>query len=242
MPALVGHRPEIALTRDRRAVHQINVVFPGARVSPQDIGLAIPVKVPHPRHLPVGVGHRPEVALGALDRQTIHRIEIVLPRSRVPPQDVGFAVAIEVPHPGDLPVLIGNGTDEAFSGLDRRAVHEVDVVLPRSRVPPQDVGLAVAVKVPHTHYLPVLVGHRADVAFCAQDRGAIHEVEVVLPGGSVAPHDVGLAVAVEIAGDVLRLRIRIGIEASSQGVTSRQCGPECQKRKHCFMLVHSISQ
>ena len=52
---------------------------------------------------------------------------------------------------------------------------------------PQDVGLAVAVEVPHRSDLPVLVGHRADKAFRRLDRQPIHQIDVVLTGGDIPP-------------------------------------------------------
>jgi len=59
---------------------------------------------------------------------------------------------------------------------------------------------AVAVEIADSRHLPVQIRQRADEAF-GNDRLAVsaHEIDVVLPVGLVAPQDVGLAVAVEIA-------------------------------------------
>src|SRR5437773_4025971 len=128
----------------------------------------------------------------------MHQPDVVLARHGVAPQDVGLAVAIEVADPLHLPGLVAHSVDRTRPG-DRETVHQVDVVLAGRGVAPQEVGLAVAVEVADPLHLPA--------------RGRIHEVDgtlgggaqpirqpdVVLAGRGVAPQDVGLAVAVEVA-------------------------------------------
>src|SRR5687767_1525411 len=101
--------------------------------------------------------------------------------------------------PDDRPVARQYTPHVAFGRLDRGAVHQVDVVVAGGGVAPQDIALAVAVVVAHRHDLPVEIRDRAYVALARLDRGAVHRVEVVLAAARVAPHDVSLAVAIEIA-------------------------------------------
>src|SRR2546430_3753945 len=56
------------------------------------------------------------------------------------------------------------------------AVHQVDLVLARRGVAPQDVGLAVAVEIPDPLHLPGLIVHDVDQALCG-DRPAVRSEE-----------------------------------------------------------------
>ena len=113
-------------------------------------------------------------------------------------KDVVAPVAVEVAHSGYDPVQVGHRADETLAWLDRLAIHEVDVVLSRARVAPQDVGLAVAVEVADARDFPALIGHRAQIALASPDRGAVHRIEIVLPRSVVTPQDVRTAVAIEV--------------------------------------------
>src|SRR5207245_4940820 len=99
-----------------RSVHGIDVVLPRARVAPQDVALPVAVEVRDADHFPVEIGDAAQVALGRLDRESVHRIEVVLAGDCMSPQDVILAVAVEVADPCDLPVLVGYGPDEALGG------------------------------------------------------------------------------------------------------------------------------
>src|SRR5262249_53086 len=134
--------------------------------------------------------HGTDEAFAWLDRGPVHRVDVVLPGAGVAPEDVRLAVAVVVAGRHDLPVQIGHGAQEPFAWFDRGAGHRVDVVLPGRAVAPQDVGHAVAVEVAHTGNLPVLVGHRPQEPFARLDRQPVDRIEVVLPGGVVAPQDV----------------------------------------------------
>jgi hypothetical protein len=125
--------------------------------------------------LPTLVGHGAQESFGGLDGQTVHRIEVVLPRSLVAPQDVGLAVAIEIARSRDAPILIGDGSNVSLA-QDRGAVHQVNVVLAAACVPPEDVALAVAIEVAGADDLPVRITHHAQVSFCAKNRRAVHRI------------------------------------------------------------------
>src|SRR5258707_3472429 len=62
-------------------------------------------------------------------------------------------------------------------GRDRAAVHEVDSILARAAVAPQDVGLAVAVEVADAGDVPVEVRYRPDIR-SAHELAARHLVSM----------------------------------------------------------------
>src|SRR4051812_38556793 len=64
---------------------------------------------------------------------------------------------------------------------------------------PNDVGVAVAIEVGHPLDLPGSVRHGPYVSLCRLDGRAIHEIQIVPTGNSVAPEDIGFTVAVEVA-------------------------------------------
>src|SRR5438093_434025 len=57
---------------------------------------------------------------------------------------------------------------------EHRTVHLPDIRLARGRVAPQHVGLAIAVKIPHTLDLPGQIAHRARQA-APRDGPAVHQ-------------------------------------------------------------------
>src|SRR6185436_15704010 len=80
-----------------------------------------------------------------------------------------------------------------------------------------NVVAAVAVEVADAGDLPVRIRHGAHEAL-RTNRGAVHEVHVVLPRGGVAPQDVCLAVAVEVADtDDLPVEVRDGAHKAFSG-------------------------
>src|SRR6516162_6779273 len=126
------------------------------------------------------------------------------------PQDVGLAVVAEVAGARARPT--GGNMLPADRGQDGTATHLPDYHRPvgacRSAgvgAAPQDVGLAVAVEVVGADDRPTGGNHL--VADVGQDRTAAHFPDRYLAVGAVrhrpvgaAPQDVGLAVAVEVAG------------------------------------------
>src|SRR5205814_1209865 len=79
--------------------------------------LAIADEVRHAPDLPIQVRHPPQIALRH-DRGHIHQVDVVLPRSRVPPKDVCLSIAVKVSGSDDLPVLVGHGAQVALSRFD----------------------------------------------------------------------------------------------------------------------------
>src|SRR5439155_26898623 len=96
LPALIRHCATIPLRHDRRTIHEVEVVLPGARVSPQDVGLAIAVEVADACDLPVQIGHRAQIPLACEYLRAVHRVEVVLAGRSIAPQDVGPEVGVEV--------------------------------------------------------------------------------------------------------------------------------------------------
>src|SRR6266516_4511730 len=80
----------------------------------------------------------------------------------------------------------------------RGAVHEPDCVLAGRAVTPQNVRLAVSVKVSDSRDAPVEVPHGREEP-AARHGGAVHEPDRVLAGRAVAPQDVGLAISVKVS-------------------------------------------
>src|SRR5437773_5705434 len=120
--------------------------------------LPSPSKSPTPFTCQAEIGHGTNEPLARLDGHPIHRIELVLAARAVSPQDVRFAVAVEVSYADDAPSRVGNRPQIALRCFDREPIHQIEVVLPRDRIPPQDVVLAIAIEVAYAHDLPALIG------------------------------------------------------------------------------------
>src|SRR5204863_1734095 len=130
--------------------------------------------------------------------QPVHQSDVVLASRGVAPQYVGLAVTIEVADPLHLPSLVAQRVDRTRPG-DRETVHQVDVVLAGRDVAPQDVGPAVAVEVADPLHLPARGRiHKVDGTLGGGAQ-PVHQPDVVLASRGVAPQDVGLAVAIEVA-------------------------------------------
>src|SRR5438876_270488 len=112
-------------------------------------------------HHPVADGHSSHVALSGFDRQAIHRVDVVLAAHGVPPKHVALAIAVIVAYRCDLPVQISHRAQIPFRRFDGRPVHWIEIVLAGARLPPQDVGLAIAVDIADSGHVPTLIGHGA---------------------------------------------------------------------------------
>src|SRR6267142_7142422 len=82
-----------------------------------------------PLHLPVLVRDGAQVAFGGLDGGAVQRIEVVLSRGHVSPQEVALRVAVVIAKRRNLPIEIAHGTQVPFTGLDRPALHWIHIVL-----------------------------------------------------------------------------------------------------------------
>ncbi len=121
--------------------------------------------------------------------------DLVGPCRRVTPQDVRFAIAVEVTDSGDFPAN-GGLAGQQHPGGSIGAV--VEVVLAGCAVSPQDVGFAVALEVSDACDLPGLVGLSGD---CLHGGAVGAFPDGVGACGDVSPQDVALAVAVKVAGE-----------------------------------------
>src|SRR5437762_2028000 len=100
---------------------------------------------------PVARGGKPGEA-AARDRRAVHLPDRDV-AARIPPQDVRFAVAVEIAGADDVPVSrIGKPGEAGTRNL--RAVHLPDRDV-AAGVPPQDVGFAVAVEIGGADDVPV---------------------------------------------------------------------------------------
>src|SRR5439155_22840511 len=141
-------------------------------IAPQQVAPAVAVIVTACGDLPSEIGDSSHVTLSRLDRRPIHRIEIVLAARAVSPDDVRLAVAVEVADAFHLPGEIRHRAQIALARLDRPAIHRIQVVLAGDAVPPQDIGLPIAVEVSHAYDLPARVGHVPEIALGWLDRKA----------------------------------------------------------------------
>ena len=107
---------------------------------------------------------------------------------------------------------------------NRGPVHQPDVDLAAGAVPPQDVGIAVAIEVADALNDPV----RGDVAdaTAARDRRPVHQPEIQLAGAAVPPQNVGFAVAIEVATPAMSTQ-----EKRSRG--SRRWSSWCRSSARC---------
>src|SRR5882672_2957972 len=198
-PVEIRYRSEVgSAARNRGAVHEPDRVRAGCVVVPQDVGLAIPVKVADPYDAPVEVPYRTD-NMPAQNRSAVHEPDRDLAGGAVAPQDVGLAVPIEVADSRDAPVEIRCRSEVGSATRNRGAVHEPDRVRAGYVVVPQDVGLAISVEVADSRDAPVEIRYRSEVGSATRNRGAVHEPDRVRAGRVVMPQDVGLAVPVEIA-------------------------------------------
>src|SRR5882672_6251384 len=220
-PVEIRFRSEHRAARNRGAIHEPDYVLAGGAVAPQDVGLAVPVEVADPRDAPVEIRYRGEVGGAARNRGAVHEPDRVRAGCVVVPQDVGLAVPIEVADSRDAPVEIRCRSEVGSATRNRGAVHEPDRVRAGYVVVPQDVGLAISVKVADPYDAPVEIRYRTEDGL-AQNRGAVHEPDRDLAGGAVAPQDVGLAVSIEVADSrdapvEIRYRSEVGSATRNRG-------------------------
>ena len=78
------------------------------------------------------------------------------------------------------------------------AAHEPNVAVPRERVGPKDVRLAVVVEVSNARYLVVRGQRRSQDGGAALQAGAVHVPDDQGARTRVLPQDVGLAIGVEV--------------------------------------------
>src|SRR5579872_2466452 len=129
----------------------------------------------------------------------VGEIDLDVAAAAVAPEDVSLAVAVEVadalnaPAGGDDPDILAGEAGEPGAGVGQVEFHiAVDVA-------PEDVGLAVVVEIADLLDRPAGRDHAEVLAREASEPGAgVGEVELNV-AVAVAPEDVGLAVAVEVA-------------------------------------------
>src|SRR5262245_1458746 len=119
-----------------------------------------------------------------------------LSRARVEPEDVAFAVAVEIASFGNRPgARRRTGRTTADHG---GAIEKPDHCCPRGAAEPEDVARPVAVEVAGAGHRPR--ASRRTGRTTADHRGAIKQPDHRLAGAGVVPEDVGPTVAVEVAG------------------------------------------
>src|SRR5882672_3732176 len=219
-PVEIRFRSEHRAARNRGAIHEPDYVLAGGAVAPQDVGLAVPVEVADPRDAPVEIPYRTD-NMPAQNRSAVHEPDRDLAGGAVAPQDVGLAVPIEVADSRDAPVEIRCRSEVGSATRNRGVIHEPDRVRAGYVVVPQDVGLAISVKVADPYDAPVEIRYRTEDGL-AQNRGAVHEPDRDLAGGAVAPQDVGLAVSIEVADSrdapvEIRYRSEVGSATRNRG-------------------------
>src|SRR5579864_5478072 len=131
-------------------------------------------------------------------RSAVHEPDRVRAGPAIAPQNVGFAVSIEVADPCNAPGEVRYRSEYSAARNLGGAVHKPDRVIAGRVVVPQDVGLAVCVEVADPRDTPVKIRHRGGSG-TARDRSPVHEPDRVIAGRAVVPQDVRLAVSVEVA-------------------------------------------
>jgi len=85
-----------ALARNPGPVHEPDVNFPTGVVLPEDIGFAIVIEIANAHNVPTGRRrHRSRASL-ARDGQPVHQPDVDFAGGTVLPQNIGFAIAIEI--------------------------------------------------------------------------------------------------------------------------------------------------
>src|SRR5579863_2724572 len=210
MPARPGIGAHGPAADHVRSVHLPDRGLPGARVLEQDVRVTVVVEVAGSDRLPARPGvdaDRP----AANHAGPVHFPDRALAAARILEQDVGMAVAVEIAGPDRVPAWTRvRGKDRAAAGNLRGPVHFPDRDLPGARIPPQDVGEAVAVEVAGPDRMPA--GSRNGAHGPAADHiGPVHFPDRGLAVARVLQKDVGMPVAIEVAGsDVGPAGPRIG--------------------------------
>ena len=185
---------------DGRPVHEPHRHIPRLRVAPDQIGFAIAVEiadaddVPRQRHAGRHEGHLRHSG-------AVHQPEGHIPRLRVAPDQIGFAVAIDVADPHDLPRERHTGRDDRSC---RRccAVHQPDGHVPRQRVAPHQIAGAVAIDVADANNVPRqrdAARHHGTLFQRGAAEHVVHQPDRHVAGLRLTPHQIGFAVAIDVA-------------------------------------------
>src|ERR1019366_1864044 len=120
---------------------------------PQDVGVAVPVKVADSLYAITGAWG--SGATLAQNCGTAHEPDPGLSRCAVLPQDIGLAISVEIADALNAPLADGAaGAARAAAARYRGPVHEPDPSLPCRRVFPQNVCLAIPIEVADTENAP----------------------------------------------------------------------------------------
>ena len=104
----------ISLTGGREAnpshIHPVHVpddILTGRAIPPDQVGIAVTVKIAYPGYLPVDIAHRGEIGPSG-HIHPVHVPDRHSHRSWYSSRPVGIAVTVKIAHPGYLPVDIAH--------------------------------------------------------------------------------------------------------------------------------------
>ena len=82
----------------------------------------------------------------------VHGPDTIIAGIRIPPQDVGFPVSVEVTYASDVPNGVGSADEPPH--MLAEIVHGPDAKIAGIGIPPQDVGFPIEVEVTDASDVP----------------------------------------------------------------------------------------
>src|SRR3954462_10808766 len=151
-------------TDDIGSAHRPDSEPPSRPVLPDEIRIAIAVRITGPGDLPVGVRdlRDTEVARGD-DLLAIHQPRSHPATGSVLPNQVGLAVTVDITNSSDFPVEVGHAVD-----TQKQRAHDIRPRQVPDRQPtfrsmlPYEIGVAVTVQITAANHAPVRVGDAID--------------------------------------------------------------------------------
>src|SRR5450755_526941 len=187
------------LLRTIRATHEPYLAGPGYGILPDEIRVAIPIQVVYRSNAPVSDGSQHFRRTG--DHITARAAQVpylevavdgILPNQVRPP------IAVKIPRPGDAPGVSCCQFGPAQQGDPQGSTEIFDPGMTRRRILPDQIWVAIAIEVRGRYNAPAIyAGNRRGLDRTDPIRTA-QEPYLSLAGCGILPHQIGMAVAVEI--------------------------------------------
>ena len=139
-----------------------------------------------------------EKRLRADELGQVHVPDSVHTGGSISPEDIDFAVGVEISGTCNGPALIGNGK-KVSSAEESRSVHIPDNIDTAGGIPPEDIDLAVVVEIVGPDNGPALIGYGRKLLGAEESR-SVHIPDSIDTAGGIPPEDVDFAVGVEVTG------------------------------------------
>ena len=145
------------------SIHQPVRDLTGDLILPDEIGLAVTIEITAADDLPVRVNAQAVIQITAARlSHSVHQPVRELTGGLILPDDIGFAVAVEITDADDFPVRV-NGLrrySENRRWTDVSSVHQPVRELTGGLILPDEIGFAVSVEIADADDLPVRVNGR----------------------------------------------------------------------------------